>query len=205
MSNSKPNFNTLHEADRLEQAGVTVEHAKAFVEMVQKAQADLTTDDVFDNSVKELTGSISQMETTMQAYADANSAQDREFVLQEIKDMQYEFAQDLLKLMRKFMDLQSANTRQFDKFREELAELRETVAANNANVLAVIAQDQKTRADERAQDKKELAEQRAEDKKERAEELVKVKRDMRNALYQAIMVSVAILAGVFYIVRIFNT
>ena len=122
MSNSKPNFNTLHEADRLEQAGVTVEHAKAFVEMVQKAQADLTTDDVFDNSVKELTGSITQMETTMQAYADANSAQDREFVLQEIKEMQYKFAQDLLRLMRRFMDLQSDNSRQFTEIREEISQ-----------------------------------------------------------------------------------
>ena len=216
MSTSQPAFDTQHESTLLEEAGVVVDHAKAIVVAIRNAQVNLVAVSQLNGALAPINSTITQLETlteqldaNLKSYVDANSSSDRAFALQEIA-----------KAASKLYSRLDRYGIKLDKFGIAQVEIRETMAANNAAALALIAQTQKTiaeqrvkdqqrHADQRAADQQRLADQREQDQqkraKERAEERAQDKRDRRNALYQMVMVGVAILAGVFYIVRIFNT
>ncbi len=227
MSTSQPAFDTQHESTLLEEAGVVVDHAKAIVVAIRNAQVNLVAVSQLNGALAPVNSTIAQLETlteqldaNLKSYADVNSSRDRAFALQEIA-----------KAASKLYSRLDRYGIKLDKFGIAQVEIRETMAANNAAALALVAQTQKTiaeqrakdqqrHADQRAADQQRLADQRAADQqrladqreqdqqkraKERAEERAQDKRDRRNALYQMVMVGVAILAGVFYIVRIFNT
>ena len=193
MSTSQPAFDTQQESTLLEEAGVVVDHAKAIVVAIRNAQMNLVTTSRLSGDLSLIKATITQLETlieqfeeNLKSYADANAANDRTFTLQEIAKAKDKLDSRLDKLSAKL-----------DKFGIALAEFRTELAEQRAA-------DKKEHADQRAADKKEHAEERAADKKERAEERAQDKRDRRNALYQMVTVGVAILAGIFYIIRILN-
>ena len=216
MSTSQPAFDTQHETTLLEEASVVVDHAKAIVVAIRNAQVNLVAVSQLNGALAPINSTITQLETlteqldaNLKSYADVNSSSDRAFALQEIA-----------KAASKLYSRLDRYGIKLDKFGIAQVEIRETMAANNAAALALIAQTQKTIAEQRVKDQQRHADQRAADQqkhadqreqdqqkraKERAEERAQDKRDRRNALYQMVMVGVAILAGVFYIVRIFNT
>ena len=216
MSTSQPAFDTQHESTLLEEAGVVVDHAKAIVVAIRNAQVNLVAVSQLNGALAPINSTIAQLQTlieqldaNLKSYADVNSSRDRAFALQEIA-----------KAASKLYSRLDRYGIKLDKFGIAQVEIRETMAANNAAALALIAQTQKTIAEQRVKDQQRHADQRAADQqkhadqreqdqqkraKERAEERAQDKRDRRNALYQMVMVGVAILAGVFYIVRIFNT
>jgi hypothetical protein len=216
MSTSQPAFDTQQESTLLEEAGVVVDHAKAIVVAIRNAQVNLVAVSQLNGALAPINSTITQLETlteqldsNLKSYADVNSSRDRAFALQEIA-----------KAASKLYSRLDRYGIKLDKFGIAQVEIRETVAANNAAALALVTQTQKTiaeqrvkdqqkHADQRAADQQRLADQREQDQqtraKERAEERAQDKRDRRNALYQMVMLAVVILAGIFYIVRIFNT
>ena len=201
MSTSQPAFDTQHESTLLEEAGVVVDHAKAIVVAIRNAQVNLVAVSQLNGALAPVNSTITQLETlieqldsNLKSYADVNSSRDRAFALQEI-----------VKATNKLYSRLDRYGIKLDKFGIAQVEIRETIAANNAAALTLIAQNQKALAEQRAKDQQKHADEREQDRKERAAERAQDKRDTRNAVYQAVMLAVAILAGVFYIVRIFNT
>ena len=183
MSTSQPAFDTQQESTLLEEAGVVVDHAKAIVVAIRNAQMNLVTVSQLNgvlapinSTVTQLQTLIEQLDSNLKLYANANSSSDRAFALKEVAKAKNKLDNRLDKYGIKL-----------DKFGIALVEVRETVAANHAAVLALIAQDQKTRAEERAGDKKERA------------------REIRNALAAIGGGIVTLLAGIYYIIRILNS
>ena len=200
MSTSQPAFDTQHESTLLEEAGVVVDHAKAIVVAIRNAQVNLVAVSQLNGALAPINSTIAQLQTlieqldaNLKSYADVNSSRDRAFALQEIA-----------KAASKLYSRLDRYGIKLDKFGIAQVEIRETVAANNAAALTLIAQTQKTIAEQRAKDQQRHADQRAADKKERAEERAQDKREMRKTLAAIGGGIVTLLAGIYYIIRILN-
>ena len=200
MNTSQPAFDTQHESTLLEEAGVVVDHAKAIVVAIRNAQVNLVAVSQLNGALAPINSTIAQLETlteqldsNLKSYADVNSSSDRAFALQEIA-----------KAASKLYSRLDRYGIKLDKFGIAQVEIRETMAANNAAALALIAQTQKTIAEQRVKDQQKHADQRAADKKERAEERAQDKREMRKTLAAIGGGIVTLLAGIYYIIRILN-